>query len=360
MIKKIFPLLFMIVFIWVYSYFNGWEFLAHQEKNESISEQKVVTQWKLEDFSLEKIRELEDTEFYYTPYTWLLTKIVDKINDSKEKVYVEVYMLTETRIKAALIKAKARWVDVRVILEHSPYMAVTLNQKHFKELDEKWVDIVWSNPKNYALNHSKIMIVDDELILSTGNFTYSTFAHNRDLFLITKDENMVSIYTEVFLKDYEWEEFQIYDDNIILSPYSSRSKLSTMIEWAEYNIKMYAQYLKDEKLFSVLKKTAESWVSVEIVLSKNWYTDYIEKNNICWVQEGDRQCDEFVHKNMIVSATTSKDKMHSKALLVDGKYLFIWSTNISTSSLDKNREMWILLSNTDIINKFVKVFEWDQ
>jgi phosphatidylserine/phosphatidylglycerophosphate/cardiolipin synthase-like enzyme len=52
--------------------------------------------------------------------------------------------------------------------------------------------------------------------------------------------------------------------------------------------------------------------------------------------------------------------MHSKAVLVDNKYLFIWSENFSTPSLDKNREMWIILKNKKIINKFKKIFNSDK
>jgi phosphatidylserine/phosphatidylglycerophosphate/cardiolipin synthase-like enzyme len=56
---------------------------------------------------------------------------------------------------------------VKVILEASPYKAPYMNKKHFSFLESKGVDIVWSNAQNYSLNHTKIMLIDDELILST-------------------------------------------------------------------------------------------------------------------------------------------------------------------------------------------------
>jgi phosphatidylserine/phosphatidylglycerophosphate/cardiolipin synthase-like enzyme len=52
--------------------------------------------------------------------------------------------------------------------------------------------------------------------------------------------------------------------------------------------------------------------------------------------------------------------MHSKAILVDNKFLFIWSENFSAPSLDKNREMWILFLNKKIINKFKILFKSDK
>jgi len=54
-----------------------------------------------------------------------------------------------------------------------------------------------------------------------------------------------------------------------------------------------------------------------------------------------------------------KYTMHSKAILVDKKYLFIWSVNFSNYSLDKNRETWVLLTNNDIILKFIRLFNSD-
>ena len=51
--------------------------------------------------------------------------------------------------------------------------------------------------------------------------------------------------------------------------------------------------------------------------------------------------------------------MHSKAFLVDQKYLFLGSVNLSTPSIDQNREFGILLTNPEIIATFSEVFSKD-
>jgi phosphatidylserine/phosphatidylglycerophosphate/cardiolipin synthase-like enzyme len=80
-----------------------------------------------------------------------------------------------------------------------------------------------------------------------------------------------------------------------------------------------------------------------------WYKSYLENKvenaNLHFLQ---------------ISKINKKISMHSKAILVDEKYLFIWSENFSEPSLDKNREMWLLLKNEDIIKKFIKIFESDK
>ncbi|MDR1944910.1 MAG: phospholipase D-like domain-containing protein [Candidatus Peribacteria bacterium] len=51
--------------------------------------------------------------------------------------------------------------------------------------------------------------------------------------------------------------------------------------------------------------------------------------------------------------------MHSKAILVDNKYLFIGSVNFSEYSLDKNREIGILTKEEKVISKFNEIFKKD-
>jgi phosphatidylserine/phosphatidylglycerophosphate/cardiolipin synthase-like enzyme len=58
-------------------------------------------------------------------------------------------------------------VDIKVLLEKNIYKSANLNLKTFLELQKNNISVSWSNPKNFKLNHSKIIIIDDELILSS-------------------------------------------------------------------------------------------------------------------------------------------------------------------------------------------------
>jgi len=107
-IKKNFALLFMILFIIVFSIFNREEFIQNYEnKTEEIYIQNSL-ETSISNFKLENLKDIKNLEFYYTPYTNLLDKITNKIKSAKSRVYVEVYMLTEKRIKRALVEAEER------------------------------------------------------------------------------------------------------------------------------------------------------------------------------------------------------------------------------------------------------------
>jgi phosphatidylserine/phosphatidylglycerophosphate/cardiolipin synthase-like enzyme len=57
---------------------------------------------------LDKIRELDSIVFRTNPDKGLLDDIVLKIDNAKKRIYLEVYIFTDKRIREAIIKAKNR------------------------------------------------------------------------------------------------------------------------------------------------------------------------------------------------------------------------------------------------------------
>ena len=198
---------------------------------------------------------------------------------------------------------------------------------------------------NYILNHSKFLLIDWISIISTWNITYTTFTKNRDLFIFTYDNNINKSLLEIFNNDYEWiKSWNLYE-NLVISPQNSRIKLMKLLNSAEKNIKIYIPYLNDREILEEIIKIKKSKkINIEIILSKESIDNNITKN---------------LQNIWILINFLKKYKMHSKAILVDNKYLFIWSINFSEYSIDKNREIWILIKEKNIIDDFLKIFESD-
>ena len=344
--KKYFSILFIIFFIIIFSLFNRDEFLNNFEDKTVIINEENSLKNNISQFKLENLKDIENTKFYYTPYKKLLDDIIYKINNANKRVYIEVYMLTEKRIQKALVDANNDWVEVRVILEKNPYKANNINNTSFKYLDESWIDIVWSNPDNYSLNHSKFMIIDDELIVSTWNLTYSTFAFNRDLFLFVNDKSILNKFLEIFNFDFSQNKKLVYHDNLIVSPDYSRDKFQILFKESKKSLDLYFQYLSDEKLEDLLVEKVKTWIKIRIIVSQDFYAD--EKVKIRKLE------DLWISIKPLKTA-----KMHSKAILVDNKYLFIWSTNFSSYSIDKNREVGLIVTNRKVIEDFSKLYNKD-
>lgn len=342
--KIISTIIFIIIFIFLWVFF--WkEYQNFQSEKQDFHAQNNEVLEKAKNFKIEDIKNLENTDIFYTPYENLLFDFVDKIENAKNEILIEVYMFTEKRILEALKKAKNRGVSIKIILEKNPYNSENINNSHFKELKDSGIDVVWSNPKNYQLNHTKFYIIDEQAIISTWNLTYSTFTINRDFFIITKDENILKNLKNIFYADYKWKKLDFYDDNLILSPNYSRVKLEKFLNSANKNIKIYIQYLKDKKINNLLISLKnEKNISIEIIVDEKQKDD----ENI-----------KFLQKNGLNIKFWNWKSMHSKAILIDEKYLFIWSINFSEYSIDKNRELGIFVKNEKIIEKFKRLFEKD-
>ena len=344
--KKYFVAIFIIFFFSLVSFFEGGEYINIYKESQTLEQKKQVLLDWISDFSLNKIRNLDKVELYYSPYKQLIEEIINKIDVSENRVYLEVYMLTKDSIKEALVRAEKRGVDVKVLLEKNPYMSYNINNKAYDFLDKAWVFTQWSNTQNFALNHAKMLIVDDEIIISTWNFTHSTFTYNRDFFLFIKDEILLVKLLDIFRNDFDGNLTYIYDDNLVISPDYSRSKFEKLFLEAEVSIDMYFQYLKDEELFNLLISRAEDKVKINLILAESAIDD--NKDEI-----------EKLEKLWANIKLIKKPKIHSKAILIDDKYLFLGSINFSGYSLDKNREIWIILKNEKIINKFKDIFRKD-
>ena len=344
--KKILPSLLILLFIGVFWYFFWDEYRDFQQKAEQVRSQQIKITQEIQDFSVENIRTLGSVEFYHTPYKPLLDDLVNSINNANQRVYIEVYIFTEKRIKAAIKSAQARGVEVRVILEKNPYLAPRLNDSIFNELKQAGIDIVWSDSSDYALNHTKLMIIDDDVVISTGNISYSTFAYNKDFFIITDDQTIRENMLFLFENDFVGEKISPYEDNIVLSPAYSRAKFQKLFQSADSSIQMYFQYFQDDDLAAEFIQKSQDGIRVEAIVSESYAED--NEDEI-----------QYLRDQWIDIRYMKKPKMHAKAILIDEKYLFIWSINFSSYSLDANREVWILINNPEIISKFQGVFDDD-
>ncbi len=304
-------------------------------------------QSEISDFSFEKIEYLSWITLKNTPDLKFLDELTQKIDDAKSRVYVEVYIFTEKRIRKALIDAKKRWLDVKVILEKNIYKAENLNKDAFQDLEKAWIEVVYSNPENYSLNHTKMMIIDDKIIISTGNFSYSTFRYNREFFILLDNKIFLPIFLEIFENDFLGNKKNIHHPNLVLSPFSTREKLEYLLKNAWKSIKIYAHNISDNSVLNILLEKQKSEVDVKMILP-----------DLKKVSSNENEI-QLLKENNINLKIIDKPEIHAKSILIDEKYLYIWSINFSSYSMDKNREIWILIKNEDIIKQFLDIFTSD-
>lgn len=278
-----------------------------------------------------------------------IQKYIKYIDNAKERVWIEVYTLTEKSIRTALVNAKKRWIDVKVLLEWNVYNAPNVNKETFKQFKDAWIDVRYASNLLYTFTHSKFAIIDSGFILSTANLSYTSFSKNREFFFLSDDIEILEFLTSVFLTDFEKKEaiFSIPKE-IVLSPINSRKQLENIIQNAKKRIIVYTQSLSDPKILKLLKETSKKWVNIAICIANN---EDINTEILSLPEQ---------YKNVTLSRP-KKPYIHTKTILIDHEYIYLGSINLSRNSIENNREVWLIWNdiNQDAFSQVEKRFRED-
>lgn len=132
----------------------------------------------------------------FTPGQDCTQMIVDEIAKAKKQAFVQMYIFTSSKIAKALLDAKRRGVDVKVVLDRGQIGSQYSVAKFFENngIPVK-VDCV-----KEGIAHNKALMVDGTTTI-TGSFNYTNSAQKRNI------ENVVVIKDPIFTKKFldNWE-----------------------------------------------------------------------------------------------------------------------------------------------------------
>jgi phosphatidylserine/phosphatidylglycerophosphate/cardiolipin synthase-like enzyme len=120
--------------------------------------------------------------------------LINLISQARKSVYVAIYSFTRDGLARALIDAKKRGVEVKVVIEEENAYG---QGSDYQMLKDAGIDIRLDG--NPALMHHKFMIVDGELVV-TGSYNWSTAAEDRndENFVVIRDKEVVDRFTQEF------------------------------------------------------------------------------------------------------------------------------------------------------------------
>ena len=126
------------------------------------------------------------------------TMLESALGAARERVWAEVFTLTDPDVIAQLAIAYRRGVDVRVLLDpNQPY-----NRRGYAVLKASGVDVRWYPIPRGTLLHAKIGLFDGRLVLGSANWTRSGLGVNHELDIETQDPHAVAAYGARFESDW--------------------------------------------------------------------------------------------------------------------------------------------------------------
>lgn len=287
--------------------------------------------------------------------------VLDLIAHAKQRVLMTIYELTDRRIEAALAAATARGVRVRVLLGR-PWDrdgAQTLAYLRSHRIAARY------GPPRFALTHQKSLEVDRKAaLIMTFNLTPRYYASDRDFAILDRRPGDVTAIEGAFSQD--WQEAgdsgrlprqsspgerpsssqRLGGDGLLWSP-GAAPRLLALIAGARRSLQLESEELSDEAVVTALCAAAQRGVRVQATLA------YQAASQATLARLGD--CGVALLSYPLHAPLY----IHAKALVADGRIAFVGSQNLSTQSLDFDRELGIVFSAKPLVRALAETLARD-
>ena len=267
--------------------------------------------------------------------------ILNIIDSAHHQLDIGVYYLDDRRILAAVRDAVRRGVDVRIMMEPKPYgmkpwqvrkevRAIEATGAHFRYVPNRFV----SHGDRYAFYHAKYCVNGHEAEIGTANFDWSAFHRNREYLYDTTNMTIVRAVQAVFDADWNRQHASAWAHPVlVLSPGTSADQLLRVIEQPG-PIDVESEELGPYR--PILDALAAKGKDLRMILPAT-------------ISAEDRRDVAFLEQHGCQARLMPKKPIYMHAKMIVGNHLaFIGSENFTQTSLEKNREMGLLLNGGDI------------
>ncbi|MEO7114056.1 MAG: phospholipase D-like domain-containing protein, partial [Polyangiaceae bacterium] len=210
------------------------------------------------------------TTFYFaTPSPEGLKPVADAIASAHSSIKMIMFHLSEKSIISALIEARSRGVDVRLILDAKNLESKT-SQKIVNELKNAGIVVTPSSPE-FSITHAKAMVIDDKRALIMSLNLTTIFEKTRDYAVTTEDPCVVREFLSVFAADVSNSAARtkmtppLSCPSLIWSPVNSESRLVAMIDSAKTSIVASSENLGDKAIDDAFVKAAARGVKTRVL-----------------------------------------------------------------------------------------------
>jgi cardiolipin synthase A/B len=272
--------------------------------------------------------------------------VLHEIDRARCSIDVSTYLISDDATIDALVSAEQRGVRVRLIHEASPFGGGVGLVETAEGLVDAGIE-VRTGPSRFRFIHAKYLVVDDRVAIVTNqNLTYSAFESNREFGIVTTNQQDVGTLAAIFDADWNDTAPPVASGRLIVSPQNARQRLLELIDGADTSIDLYAEVIRDDEIVDALSTAALRGVRVRIIVNAP-------------DDELDATIGDVLASNGIELRVAGRIYIHAKAMMIDGDAAVIGSTNPTATSLDRNREVSLLVEEPAAVARVVAVFERD-
>jgi phosphatidylserine/phosphatidylglycerophosphate/cardiolipin synthase-like enzyme len=265
--------------------------------------------------------------------------LIAPLSSAQRSIDIYVFTLSNAELLAALREAVARGVTVRALVDMHPSGNDAAGKAAFDSLEQAGVK-AHPSPGYFAHLHAKSYVVDSaQAMISSVNYLQD-WERTRDFGMLTSDDGVVQALAATFAADWGENEEQtstVPPSPLVLSPNNSRSAIAALIASAKRSLIMEEEQITDPDIISALAARSNAGVSVQLVTNSAQEKNYGPLASLAAQAPG------------VKVGYSSNLWLHSKLLISDGAVMLVGSVNLTAESLDKRREVSILITDQSAI-----------
>ncbi len=279
--------------------------------------------------------------------------ILEAIEGAKKSLRIKMFLFSDPDLLKAVIAAKHRGVDVKVMLNPARRSGESENKESHKHLTAGGVQVKDSNPA-YDVTHEKSVVLDDSLALVCSlNWATKNLTETRDYAVATSHAHEVAEIIECFEADWGRKDFKVGEHtHMIWCQGNGRERIADFIDGAKDTIFLQNERYQDAVIIERLVRAARRGVKIHVMARP---PHKLKKEKLVEAVGGLRIMEDVgikIHKLKHL-------KLHAKMLLADQAHAIVGSINLAPGSFDSRRELAIQVKDEDVVERLQEIAHHD-
>jgi cardiolipin synthase len=279
--------------------------------------------------------------------------VVNAIGSARKSIRVKMFLFSDPSLIKAVVAARKRGVDVRVMLNPARRSGEAGNKETKKILQAADIEVVDSNPA-FDVTHEKSMVIDEKIaFVKSLNWVTKNLTETRDYAVVTTRAKEVREIIECFEADWKRKTFRAGNSGeLIWCKGNGRDRISRFIDEAKHTLFVQNERYQDAVIIEHLVRAQERGVKVHVMARP---PHKLKKEKLTEGVGGLRILDDVgvkVHKLKHL-------KLHAKMLLADHSRAIVGSINLTPGSFDSRRELAIEVYAANVVHRLARVAHHD-
>lgn len=263
-----------------------------------------------------------------------IAPLLRAIKGARKFIDIVIFRMDRPEIEKALAAAVGRGVVVRALIAHTNKGG----EKTLRKLEQRMLQdglTVSRTADDLPRYHGKMMITDNA-VLHVYGFNYTRLdLKSRSFGIMTRDRRLVQEAMRLFDADMNRKPYDPSYPRLVVSPENSREVLTAFIRGAQKQLLIYDAQVSDNLIQRVLAQRARAGVEIRVI-------GRMEKSI-----------------GAVKSVKLAVARLHVRAIVRDGKAVFVGSQSLRRLELDGRREVGVVITNAGVAKQVAAVFESD-